>query len=38
VSNIERIPRHVGFTVAFLPLRLAGGTGSPCRALALWEA
>jgi kynurenine formamidase len=37
VANIERIPRHDGFTVAFLPLRLVGGTGSPCRALALWE-
>jgi len=38
VANITRIPRHSGFWVAFLPLRLVGGTGSPARALALWEA
>ena len=38
VANIERIPRHDGFSVAFFPLRLVGGTGSPCRAVALWEA
>ncbi len=38
VANITRIPRHSGFWVAFFPLRLVGGTGSPARALALWEA
>jgi kynurenine formamidase len=38
VNNITRIPRHSGFWVAFFPLRLVGGTGSPARALALWEA
>lgn len=37
VANIERIPRHDGFWVAFFPLRLVGGTGSPARAIALWE-
>jgi len=37
VANITRIPHHSGFWVAFFPLRLAGGTGSPARALALWE-
>jgi len=37
VDNITRIPRHRGFWVAFFPLRLVGGTGSPARALALWE-
>jgi kynurenine formamidase len=38
VANIERIPRHDRFWVAFFPLRLVGGTGSPARAIALWEA
>jgi kynurenine formamidase len=38
VANIRRIPRHTGFWVGFFPLRLVGGTGSPARALALWEA
>ena len=38
VANITRIPRHSGFSVAFFPLRLVGGTGSPARAIALWEA
>lgn len=37
VANIARIPRHDGFWVAFFPLRLVGGTGSPARAIALWE-
>jgi kynurenine formamidase len=37
VANIERIPRHHGFSVGFFPLRLVGGTGSPCRAIAMWE-
>jgi kynurenine formamidase len=37
VANIERIPRHKDFTVGFFPLRLVGGTGSPARAVALWE-
>ncbi len=37
VANIERIPRHQDFWVGFFPLRLVGGTGSPCRAVALWE-
>ena len=36
VANIDRIPRHDGFWVAFFPLRLVGGTGSPARAVALW--
>jgi kynurenine formamidase len=38
VANITRIPRHDGFYVMFFPLRLVGGTGSPARAIALWEA
>lgn len=38
VHNIARIPCHDGFWVMFLPLRLEGGTGSPARAIALWEA
>jgi kynurenine formamidase len=37
VHNINKIPRHQDFTVAFFPLRLVGGTGSPARAVALWE-
>jgi kynurenine formamidase len=36
VANMTRIPRHDGFWVAFFPLRLVGGTGSPARAIALW--
>jgi kynurenine formamidase len=38
VHNITRIPIHSGFWVIFLPLRLEGGTGSPARAIAVWEA
>jgi kynurenine formamidase len=38
VHNITRIPVQQSFWVAFLPLRLEGGTGSPARAIALWEA
>lgn len=37
VANISRIPSHQGFWVGFFPLRLVGGTGSPARAVALWE-
>jgi kynurenine formamidase len=37
VANINRIPRHDGFWTMFFPLRLEGGTGSPARAIALWE-
>ena len=37
VANIERIPMHQGFYVGFFPLRFVGGTGSPARAIALWE-
>jgi kynurenine formamidase len=37
VANIDRIPRHDDFYVGFFPLRLVGGTGSPCRAIALWN-
>ena len=38
VNNIERIPRHQGFMVMVIPLRLVGCTGSPVRIFALWEA
>lgn len=37
VHNMTRIPRQDGFWVMFMPLRLEGGTGSPARAIALWE-
>jgi kynurenine formamidase len=37
VANITRIPMHQGFWVGFFPLRLVGGTGSPARAIALWD-
>jgi kynurenine formamidase len=36
VANMELIPRHDGFWVAFFPLKLVGGTGSPARAIAMW--
>jgi kynurenine formamidase len=38
VNNMTRIPVHHGFWTGFFPLRLEGGTGSPARAVALWEA
>jgi kynurenine formamidase len=37
VNNMTRIPTHDGFWVMFFPLRLEGGTGSPARAIAIWE-
>ncbi|MCL5962525.1 MAG: cyclase family protein [Chloroflexi bacterium] len=37
IANITRIPRHEGFYVIMLPLKLEGSTGSPIRAIALWE-
>jgi kynurenine formamidase len=36
VANMTKLP-HDGFYVMFMPLRLVGGTGSPARAIALWE-
>lgn len=38
VNNIDRIPRHSGFSIMVIPLRFVGGTGSPVRIFALWEA
>lgn len=38
VNNIERIPRHEGFSLMVVPLRLVGCTASPVRIFALWEA
>lgn len=37
VANITKIPKHEGFYVLMLPLKLEGSTGSPIRALAMWE-
>ncbi|MGH2908409.1 MAG: cyclase family protein [Solirubrobacteraceae bacterium] len=37
VNNIEKIPRHQGFSVLTVPLRLVGATASPVRVLAVWE-
>lgn len=37
VANIDKIPLHQGFVLVLTPLRLKGCTGSPVRALALWE-
>lgn len=37
VANITKIAVHEGFYVIMLPLKLQGATGSPIRALALWE-
>lgn len=38
IANMDRIPMHDNFWVMFFPLKLVGGTGSPARAVALWEA
>ncbi len=38
VHNIDRIPRHAGFSIMLIPLRFIGATGSPVRIFALWEA
>lgn len=38
VANIDRIGVHQGFWVFVAPLRFIGGSGSPSRVLALWEA
>lgn len=38
VHNMPRLPRDRDFWVMFFPLRLEGGTGSPARAIAVWEA
>ena len=38
VNNIDRIPRHSGFSIMLIPLRFVGATGSPVRIFALWEA
>lgn len=37
VHNMTRLPRDREFWVMFFPLRLVGGTGSPSRAIALWN-
>jgi kynurenine formamidase len=37
VHNMTRLPRDRDFWVMFFPLRLEGGTGSPARAIAVWE-
>ena len=37
VANIPKIPRHDNFYYAMFPWRITGGTGSPVRAIALWE-
>lgn len=37
VNNMTRLPTDTPFWVMFMPLRLEGGTGSPARAVALWE-
>ena len=36
-ANVNKLPRHAGFYVLVLPLRWQGLSGSPVRALALWE-
>jgi kynurenine formamidase len=38
VNNMTRLPRDKPFWVMFFPLRLEGGTGSPARAIAVWDA
>jgi kynurenine formamidase len=34
---VELLPGHSGFDVVILPLKFMGLTGSPVRALALWN-
>jgi kynurenine formamidase len=36
-ANINKIPMHQGFYVMVMPLRWQGLSGSPVRAVALWE-
>ena len=37
IARMNQIPRHDNFYFAMFPWRLTGATGSPVRALALWE-
>lgn len=37
LMNINKIPKHDNFYFAMFPLKFVGLTGSPVRALALWE-
>jgi len=37
VANITKIPRHDNFYFAMFPLKFVGLTGSPVRAIAMWE-
>jgi kynurenine formamidase len=36
VANLDRLPPH-GFTLAALPMKIAGGSGGPCRVVAILE-
>lgn len=37
VAQLSRLPPH-GFTIAALPMKIAGGSGAPCRVVALLPA
>ncbi len=38
VNDIEKLPMHKRFSVTVVPLRFVGGTASPVRVFAVWEA
>ena len=37
MANLDKLPRAFGFTVACFPIKLAGGSGGWCRAVAIIE-
>ncbi|MCH7979161.1 MAG: cyclase family protein, partial [Acidobacteria bacterium] len=37
VANLEQLP-ETGFLVVALPMKIAGGSGAPCRVVALLDA
>lgn len=37
IANMPKIPRHDNFYFAMFPLKFVGATGSPVRAVAMWE-
>jgi kynurenine formamidase len=37
VANLDQLPAH-GFTIAALPMKITGGSGAPCRIVAILDA